>query len=171
MIMHRVCTLGHSTRDFNEVLKMLRNNNVTCLVDVRRFPSSRKFPQWAQSAIVEALPEDIEYQWIPQLGGRRHTPKGQPSLNGGWRVRAFRDYADYMAAEAFKEGLKELLELAEHKWPAIMCSEAMARGLRRRNARVMPRRATVELLKEEGAIMLAGRARMHRARHHWDASG
>jgi uncharacterized protein (DUF488 family) len=123
--MHRVCTIGHSTREFDEVVGMLRNNNVTCLVDVRRFPSSRKFPQWDRSAIVEALPGDIGYQWIPQLGGRRHTPKGQSSMNGGWRVRAFRDYADYMASEAFKEGLKELLELAEQEWPAIMCSEAV----------------------------------------------
>ncbi|MCE3554216.1 DUF488 domain-containing protein [Pseudonocardia sp. RS11V-5] len=122
---HRICTIGHSTRTFDEVLAMLRNNAVTYVVDVRSFPSSRKFPQWNQAAIAEALPADIGYRWIPKLGGRRHTPKNVPSVNGAWRVKAFRHYADYMASDAFAEGLRELLDLAEREWPAIMCSEAV----------------------------------------------
>lgn len=79
----RIFTIGHSTRDFAEVLEMLRVNEVNELVDVRSYPSSRKFPQWNQEAIKEALPADIGYQWIRDLGGRRHTPAGQPSPNGG----------------------------------------------------------------------------------------
>ncbi len=122
---HRVCTVGHSTREFGELLRMLRSNDVTYLVDVRSFPSSRKFPQWNQPAIIEALPDDIGYLWIPKLGGRRHTPKGTPSVNGAWRVKAFQDYADYMASDDFTDGLTELLELAERERPAIMCSEAV----------------------------------------------
>ncbi|GGK20389.1 hypothetical protein GCM10011583_60350 [Streptomyces camponoticapitis] len=122
---NRICTVGHSTRDFEEVVDMLRSNHITCLVDVRSFPSSKKFPQWNQSAITEALPNDLEYRWIPKLGGRRHTPKGLPSVNGAWRVKAFRDYADYMGGDEFTDGLEELMELAEHERPAIMCSEAV----------------------------------------------
>ncbi|MFE7706009.1 DUF488 family protein [Streptomyces sp. NPDC057486] len=122
---NRICTVGHSTREFDEILTMLQNNKITHLVDVRSFPSSRKFPQWNRTAIIDALPPDIEYRWISQLGGRRHTPKGVSSVNGAWRVKAFRDYADYMDSDEFKEGLNELLELAEHGRPAIMCSEAV----------------------------------------------
>lgn len=70
---NRIYTVGHSTRDFDEMLTMLRNNEITCLVDVRAFPSSTKFPQWNHSAIINALPPGIEYRWIPKLGGRRHT--------------------------------------------------------------------------------------------------
>ncbi|KUN80989.1 DNA repair protein [Streptomyces bungoensis] len=122
---NHIWTVGHSTRDFDEMLTMLRNNEITHLVDVRSFPSSRKFPQWNQSAITEELPPDIDYRWIPKLGGRRHTPKGVPSANGAWEVKAFRDYADYMASDEFSEGLTELLELAGHGRPVIMCSEAV----------------------------------------------
>jgi uncharacterized protein (DUF488 family) len=121
----RVYTIGHSTRSFDAVLGLLRRNGVTCLVDVRSFPSSRKYPQWNQSAVVAALPPDIGYRWIRELGGRRHTPKDVPSPNGAWQVKAFRDYADYMSTDAFMQGLGELSELAEHGRPAIMCSEAV----------------------------------------------
>lgn len=120
-----VFTIGHSTRTFPEVLQMLRANGVTALVDVRSFPSSRKFPQWNQAAIQAALPGDISYWWIQRLGGRRHTPAGVPSVNDGWRVKAFRDYADYMATAQFAQGLEELLEIAAAATPAIMCSEAV----------------------------------------------
>ncbi|MFG1699775.1 DUF488 family protein [Nonomuraea sp. NPDC049309] len=122
---NRVCTIGHSNRAFGEVLEMLRAHDVTCLVDVRSFPSSRTFPQWNQPAVIDALPPGIGYRWIRELGGRRHTPEGVQSPNGAWEVKAFRDYADHMATDEFRRGLDELLKLAEQERPAIMCSEAV----------------------------------------------
>lgn len=121
----RVFTIGHSTREFDEVLEMLLANDVTALVDVRSYPSSRKFPQWNQEAIKEALPTEIKYQWIKDLGGRRHTPAEVSSPNEGWRVKAFRDYADYISSTQFSSGLAELMEIAKQSVPAIMCSEAV----------------------------------------------
>jgi hypothetical protein len=56
---NQIYTVGHSSRDFDEMLAMLQNNEITRLADVRAFPSSRKFPQWNQSAIIDALPPDI----------------------------------------------------------------------------------------------------------------
>lgn len=120
-----VFTIGHSTREVDEVVRMLHAHDVTLLVDVRSYPSSRAFPQWNQAALVDTLPEDIDYRWIRDLGGRRHTPAGVHSINQGWRVKAFRDYADYMGTASFHSGLDELLTLAEHEVPAIMCSEAV----------------------------------------------
>ncbi|MET8616959.1 DUF488 family protein [Streptomyces albidoflavus] len=122
---YRIHTLGHSTREFDEVVRMLRAHDVTLLADVRRFPSSRKHPQWNQEAVTGALPPGIGYRWLPRLGGRRHTPKGVPSENGAWRVKAFRDYADHMAGEEFAEGLDEVLDLAARERVALMCSEAV----------------------------------------------
>lgn len=122
---HRICTVGHSTRGLDEMLELLADNEVTCLVDVRSFPSSRAFPQWDQQALVDGLPPEIGYRWIRELGGRRHTPKGVASVNDGWRVKAFRAYADHMATQEFRAGLDELLDLAANERPAIMCSEAV----------------------------------------------
>lgn len=121
----RIHTIGHSTRSFDDLVEMLRPHGITALVDVRSFPSSRRHPQWDQAAITAALPSDITYHWIRELGGRRHTPAGTPSVNGGWDVKAFRDYADYMAGGAFQAGLEELIELAHRERVVIMCSEAV----------------------------------------------
>lgn len=123
--MTRVFTVGHSDRTFAEMLQLLRNHNITALVDVRRFPSSRKHPQWNQPSIVDALPAGITYTWIHELGGRRHTRRGVPSLNGGWRVKAFQDYADHMLEQEFAHGLEQLMDLSQHELPVIMCSEAV----------------------------------------------
>jgi uncharacterized protein (DUF488 family) len=122
LVMH---TIGHSTRDFDEVVGMLKDNTVSQLVDVRSFPSSRTFPQWNRENIQSSLPPDIGYQWIQALGGRRHTAAGVPSPNGAWRVKAFRDYADYMSTDAFEAGLDELVQVAARSSAAIMCSEAV----------------------------------------------
>lgn len=120
-----VYTIGHSTRGFEEVVEMLRHNGVDLLVDIRSYPSSRKYPQWYQKAIQENLPSDIAYTWLQKLGGRRHTPAGAATPNTGWRVKAFRDYADYMATDEWREGIDELVALATEHTPAIMCSEAV----------------------------------------------
>lgn len=47
------------------------------------------------------------------------------SVNGAWRVKAFRDYADYMGTAPFSSGLAELVKVANASVPAIMCSEAV----------------------------------------------
>ena len=104
---------------------MLRAHRITALVDVRSFPSSRKHPQWNQAAIIEALPQDIAYRWARDLGGRRHTPAGTPSVNDAWEVKAFRAYADHMASSAFRAALDELISSARDDRAVIMCSEAV----------------------------------------------
>jgi len=123
--MTRVFTVGHSDRTFAEVLQLLDDHDINALVDVRRFPSSRKHPQWNQSSIVAALPAGYSYTWVSELGGRRHTPRGVPSPNGGWRVKAFQDYADHMLGEEFAHGLDQLIDLSRDALSVIMCSEAV----------------------------------------------
>ena len=39
-------TIGHSTRAWDEFVALLRENAVTCLVDVRRVAGSRRKPQF-----------------------------------------------------------------------------------------------------------------------------
>ena len=120
-------TIGHSTRTLAEFIALLRRSGVTLLVDVRSIPRSRTTPQFNQDTLPGALAADgIGYRHLPGLGGRRHHRKGAPvSLNGYWRVAAFRNYADYAATEEFRIALNALRDLARVERCAIMCAEAV----------------------------------------------
>jgi uncharacterized protein (DUF488 family) len=60
---------------------------------------------------------------MPDLGGRRTPRKDSP--NTGWRVDAFRGYADYMATPPFREAFRALVELSRARRTAVMCAEAL----------------------------------------------
>jgi uncharacterized protein (DUF488 family) len=69
-------------------------------------------------------PEDIEYRWFEALGGRRKGSGNSPR-NLGLRNESFRNYADYMATQEFREAVETLLALARRKQTAFMCSEGL----------------------------------------------
>ncbi len=122
-----VFTIGHSTRTLAEFVALLREAGVTLLVDVRSIPRSRTTPQFNQETLPGALAaEGIGYRHLSALGGRRHHLKGAPpSVNGFWRVAAFRNYADYAETAEFRAGLAALGALALDDRCAIMCAEAV----------------------------------------------
>ena len=119
-----VWTIGHSTRSWDEFLALLQGQGIEAVVDVRRFPGSKRYPWFASEAMAEHLPEaGVAYLWLPQLGGRRRAQAGSP--NGAWRNAAFQGYADHMASAEFAEGLAAALELAAARRTALMCAEAV----------------------------------------------
>jgi hypothetical protein len=122
-----VYTIGHSTRTIAEFGELLGEPAIQAVVDVRAIPRSRTNPQFNLEVLPGSLAEfGVDYQHIAELGGRRHHPRGAPpSPNTFWRNESFRNYADYAASEAFNVGFTRLLELANARRCAIMCSEAV----------------------------------------------
>jgi len=119
-----VLTIGHSTRTLAELLGLLAEFEATTLVDVRRYPGSRRYPHFGGPALARSLAgAGIGYVHEPDLGGRRDPSPA--SVNTAWRVAAFRGYADHMASAEFRAGLERVLALAETARPVIMCAEAV----------------------------------------------
>lgn len=120
-------TIGHSTRTLAEFVALLRQVDVTLLVDVRSIPRSRTTPQVNLDTLPDSLAaEGISYRHLQVLGGRRHHRKGAPpSLNTYWCVAAFRNYADYAETDEFRGGLDVLRALTLDTRCAIMCAEAV----------------------------------------------
>lgn len=116
-------SLGHSNRSFSELLDLLRSEGVDQLVDVRRFPRSKRFPHFNGEVLAAALREsDIVYHHLPELGAFRKAPE-EPApfaaLDAGWH-----GYAAYMQTPPFEQGLQRLLSwAAESSRLAIMCAE------------------------------------------------
>jgi uncharacterized protein (DUF488 family) len=122
-----VFTIGHSTRTIGEFIELLRENGVQLLVDVRRFPGSRRHPQFGRDALASSLADaGIAYRHEDALGGRRSgDPAAGPSPNTAWRHAAFRAYADYMATPPFRAALERLMADAARLRPVVMCAEAV----------------------------------------------
>jgi uncharacterized protein (DUF488 family) len=113
-------TVGHGIRPLEELIEMLREAEVETLVDVRRFPGSRRNPQFNQGPLQAALEEaGIAYRHAVELGGRRSGEPGEEEF-GCIRTPAFRSYAARMRTEAWQQALAE--ELAQPT-PCFMCAE------------------------------------------------
>ena len=120
--MHAVFTIGHGVLPLEELVDTLRQANVETLVDVRRFPGSRRNPQFNQGPLREALEEaGIAYRHAVELGGRRTGEPGEEQFSC-IRVAAFRSYAARMGSNAWQEALAE--GLAEPT-PCLMCAETV----------------------------------------------
>jgi len=124
----RVFTVGHSTRSQAELLDLLRGFGIHRLVDVRRYPVSRRHPHFGRELLGSALEAmSIEYVHEPDLGGRREPVPG--SSNTALRSAAFRGYADHMASAEFQTALGRVVSAACRQAAlgrqALMCAEAV----------------------------------------------
>jgi uncharacterized protein (DUF488 family) len=104
----KIYTIGHSTRTLEEFLEILKNFQIQLVVDVRRFPSSKKFPWFNKEILEEEMKKNgIEYIQFPELGGYRKE-----------------GYEAFSKTEEFSKSLEKLIEVVNEKIAAIMCAEA-----------------------------------------------
>ena len=103
-----IYTIGHSTRSLDELIDLLKLYNVKMLIDVRRFPSSKKYPHFNQENLIKTLGElSINYFWLGEL-------------LGGFRKEGYEKYTE---TEDFKKGIEELLKISKQRETVIMCAE------------------------------------------------
>ena len=119
-----VHTIGHSTRSIDRFVELLQMHSIELLLDVRRWPASRRNPQFHRDALAKTLEENhVRYAWRGDLGGfRKPAPN---SVNTAWKVGAFRAYADFMLTDEFARILKEVEEHVGRERTVFMCAEAV----------------------------------------------
>jgi uncharacterized protein (DUF488 family) len=115
--MKKVYALGYGNwkrlQDFVEHLKMFE---ISVLVDVRRFPTSKN-PEFKR--------ENLEVE-LPKLGIRYVC---MSETLGGFRRGGYKRYTE---TEEYKAGIKQLLEMAEETHIAVMCVEPKSKYCHRR---------------------------------------
>jgi len=105
----KIYTIGHSTRTLEDFLSILKKFQIELVIDIRRFPSSKKFPHFNKENLENELAKNnIQYVHFPELGGYRV---------GG--------YAAFTQTKEFADGIKKLLQIADEKTIAILCAEAL----------------------------------------------
>jgi uncharacterized protein (DUF488 family) len=114
-------TIGHSNQPQAALLEALMAHGIEVLADVRRYPRSRRNPQFNDVTLAAALADDgVEYRHFETLGGRRDA---DPESRNTGLPAAFRGFADYMTTPEFDAALRELISLARAHRVAIMCAE------------------------------------------------
>ena len=105
-----VWTVGHSTRQFDTFVEILRKHKIETVVDVRHFPTSIRLPWFKKEYLQLMLPKyRIKYQWMgDSLGGYR---------KGG--------YDAFMKSREFTMGMQKLSDTALGSKSAIMCAESV----------------------------------------------
>ena len=117
-------TIGHSTRPIASFIELLNAHRIELLVDVRRWPQSKRHPHFNREALSASVSETgIEYLWRGDLGGFRKPAAN--SVNSAWQVGAFRAYADFMLTAEFDKIAAEIEKLAGAQRIALMCAEAV----------------------------------------------
>jgi uncharacterized protein (DUF488 family) len=120
-------TIGHGTRPIDELLACLYEAEVRTLIDVRRYPASRRNPQFNQRRLGEALrAAGVTYVHAVALGGRRSHEPGEE------RFGCLRQFASYVARMGTSEWQQALEDALAEPAPALMCAETAWRRCHRR---------------------------------------
>ena len=111
-------SIGHSVHPITEFVRLLEENGVGVVADVRSVPYSRFNPQFNRENLRRALRlSGIGYEFYgDELGGR---PQGDEYYDPDGHVL----YGRMAKTRWFRAGIRRLLELAGDSRVAMMCSE------------------------------------------------
>ncbi len=164
-------TVGHGTLGRPELGALLQAHGIDQLVDVRRFPGSRRHPDLSRDALAGWLPGlGIGYRWEERLGGRRRLPAGEPVVDTWWTVPAFAAYAAHTRSREFRSAMDQLVDEAAGAAVAVLCSETVlvalppAAGRRRRDPRAGAARPAPDAGSPAGRAPTRGRSAAARRR-------
>lgn len=120
-----VYTIGHGSRSISELVELLGEAGIACVIDVRAYPASRRHPHFGREALEKSLAQvGIRYLWEGRaLGGRRRSVKASPHTE--LTSKSFRAYADHMMTVAYREGLKRVIKQGLDARTAILCAERL----------------------------------------------
>jgi len=116
---HRCYSIGYGNRSFDEFLRILLDNGITDLVDIRRYPQST-FEDFNRKSLETVLPKNgIRYVHCENVGGMRDSA-----------------YIEYMNTDEFRSGFEKLMNFIANVNEAggrivLMCAEKSPKGCHR----------------------------------------
>lgn len=118
-------TFGHSDRRPDELLGLLVSAGIECLIDIRRYPVSRRYPYYARESLQACVESaGMRYRWEgAALGGRRAASDDTPHT--GLDDVSLRGFAGYMEGGQFTRHLQAIILTATRERTVLMCAERL----------------------------------------------
>lgn len=115
----RVFTIGCSTNSLDNFLKLLKINEINCVVDVRSTPFSKYTNQFNKEVLMKFLNENnILYIWMGKEFGARRNNRNLYSLQG------YLDFEKVRKDEDFLFGIKRIKNgITKGYNISLMCTE------------------------------------------------
>lgn len=115
--MGTILTIGHSTHGLDHFLRLVTEQGVTAIADVRSVPASRFTPQFNRNGLKSILSDvNVKYVFLGrELGARSDDPTCY--ING--QVK----YERLARTAAFTEGIERLRNGVDVERIALMCAE------------------------------------------------
>ena len=112
-------TVGHSTYAMEEFIRLIKAHGVTCIIDIRSMPYSRRNPQFNRETLRTDLQlNDIDYSYRGDRLGARYSDL-QLLFPGGKA-----DFSKVAQLPQFQEGIQLVLDaLKKGVRIALMCAE------------------------------------------------
>jgi len=109
-----IFTIGHSNLALHTFTNLLKQHNISTLVDVRSQPFSSYSPQFNQGNLASHLKlNHIKYRFLgDKLGGQPKHKRSSPSNRLKLKLN-----------QLYQQGIAELTQIAEQERTVIMCSE------------------------------------------------
>jgi uncharacterized protein (DUF488 family) len=105
-----IYTVGTSNRSIDEFIDILKAHKIKIAIDIRSFPTSKRFPYFNQESLTNVLEkEDFKYIYLgKELGGFRKC-----------------GYECYMETDQFKQGIEKIEEIAKKDLAVFFCAEKL----------------------------------------------
>ena len=113
-----VFTIGHSNQNIEIFIKLLKDNGIQVLADIRSIPRSKYAVQFDSDSLKKSVTSaDIKYLYLGQeIGGRPNEPTF-------YDAEGYVLYDLVAKSPPFLKTIKRLIEGAKKYKVAIMCSE------------------------------------------------
>jgi uncharacterized protein (DUF488 family) len=112
-----IYTIGHSNLSLEAFINLLKQHEIKAIADVRSHPYSRYLPHFSQKPLQQQLAQhNINYIFLGKELGARPT-------NPDCYVNGKAVYEKIAATTDFKQGIQQLLTLANATTTSLMCSE------------------------------------------------
>ncbi len=116
--MKEIYTIGYSSFKIEDFIQILKNNNITCVIDVRSNPFSEYFQDYNKDILEKKLKkENIMYRnYKKEFGARQEEPSFYP--------KGYLDFDLFTKSEQFNEGVLKIAKGIEMGFSfVLMCAE------------------------------------------------
>ena len=154
MFRELVYTIGHSNTETVKLITLLKQYGIKTVVDVRSAPYSRHAPQFNKDRIKpELMKAEINYVFMGNvLGGKPEKFRSETSDDAKYRKISL--------LEEYKNGISRLIEIANTRKTAIMCSEENPENCHRHlliAKSLLAKGVEVKHIRSSGTVEAAGK--------------